>query len=363
MDTSYILNKVLYPGSADNARRKEFPYFDTLPLAVGTTEYFFFTQAPGNIFARNKRLPLAGSEIFLVDGISMYLDTPINTTALIDALNEMLQQSFLEISVDNRVVCKLPGLDFVQYLITLNADATPELLVESVQKTIRGLPIPIMLNSTSAFSFRFVTTGAVATAFNTINMRLTLHGVQIDKLDSFYYDNLKGNLFQKVPATYYDTVVIPNGNEQTFQLFANPAKAQNLFSKAFPLSEIQTFSIQNIEVLFNQPNVPIVASTIYGSRIQNNLRISIDDVLYYDANLQDMLSVVAGFAGNLTTAGADTLAYSQFMNVRQSKTFRIPLNIPANSQVSVQLTQPAGSLGITGEFTVALRGVETRRVA
>jgi hypothetical protein len=91
------------------------------------------------------------------------------------------------------------------------------------------------------------------------------------------------------------------------------------------------------------------------------LRVTIDDVEYYNGSLVDMLSVVAAFGETLTTTpDLDTVA---ILNHRDSKTLRVPLNIPANSKVQISLTQPAGSLGITGEFTVALRGIETRRVA
>lgn len=363
MDTKTLLNEALYPTPYQNARRKEYPYYDTLAIAAGTQEYFFFTTALGNIFRRNKRLPLAGSEIFLIDGISMYLNTTINTVALINSLNELLQQSFLEISVDNRVCCKLPGLDFLQYQISLNEDATPEILLSTTQKTIRNLPIPILMNSTSAFEFRFVTTAAAATAFDTIDMRLMLSGIQVDKLNPSYYDSLKDKQFQQVAVSYYDTQVIANGNETTFQLFSNPAANQNLFSQSFPLSDIQTMQIQNIEFFVNQPDVPIVPETIFNSRMQNVLRITIDDVDYYKATLHDSLSIVAGFAGNITDSAAATTAYVRHLNIRQSKTFRVPLEVPANSQVNISLTQPAGSLGVTGEITAVLRGVETRRVA
>lgn len=363
MDVKDVLNEYMYPTANDDARRKQYPYYDTLNITTGQTEYFYFVTPEGAQFLRNKQLPLAGSEIFFITGVSMYLQTTINTVALINSLNEMLQQSFLEIKVDGRTICKLPGADFLQYLVTLNGDVTPELLLEHVETVIRKFPEPILMNSTSAFEFKFVTTGAVATAFNTIPLKLTLHGLQLDKLKSGYWDNLKGRLFQKVPVTYYDTVVIPNGNEQSFGFFNTRNKAQNLFSQVFPLSDITTFECQNIEVRANQPDTPIVASTIYNSRINNILRINVDDVEYWDSNLQDYLSLLAGFAGNLTTAGADTLAYSQFMNVRQAKTLQVPLMIPANSKVNVSITQPPTSLGVTGELTLILRGVETRRVA
>jgi len=362
-NTREILDATLYPGSNQNARRKEYPYYDTQAITAGVLEYFFFVTVLGNIFARNKRLPLSGSEVFMVDGISAYLETSINTPAQIDALNELLQQSYLQVSVDNRVVAKLPGLDFIQYALTLNEDATPELLSYKVETVKRMLPIPILMNSTSAFEFKFVTTAAAATAFNAIPFRLTLHGVQIDKLESFYYDDLKNAKFQQISVSYFDTVAISGAAQDTYAFFANPAKAQNLFSQTFPLSEIQTMSIQNIEVFVNQPDVPISPLTIYNSRLTNNLRISVNDVDYYNSNLQDCLSVVAGIAGNITDSAAATTAYNQFLNVRQSKTFKVPLEIPTTSNVAVNLSQPAGSLGITGEITIVMRGVETRRVA
>lgn len=368
MNTKEILNQFLYPQTVQNVRRKSYPYYDTVTIATGTTEYFFFTTAVGNIFARNKRLPLAGTEVFFLNALSAYIQLNIDTVALSNSLNELLQQSYLEISVDNRVVCKLPGLDFINFIYgdTFTATATaiqPKLggNLNSDGFLGRKLPLPIILNSTSAFQFRFVTTATAATAFNGTNLRLALHGLQLDKLDDFYWDNLKNNQFQQVPVTYYQTTVIPDGNAQTFALFANPAQANNLWSKTFPLSDIVTASIQNIEVFFNQPDTPIEPTTIWNSRLTNVLQINIDEIDYYNADLQNMLSLFAGFSTTITTT-PDT-AIINFMQKRQSLTLPVPIEIPANSNVIINLTQPASSLGITGEFTVALRGVETRRVA
>lgn len=363
MNTRDVLNAYLYPGVYENTRRKDFPYYDELPLATGTTEYFFFTTALGDQFLRNKRLPLAGSEVFFIEEISMILRTQMNSTAKFDSLNELLQQSFLQISVDNRVICKLPGMDFLHF--EWQNDFADQVVVTAefpfVYPGKRKLPLPIIMNSTSAFEFKFVTTAAAATTFNTQPLRLILNGLQLDKLDSFYWDNLKNNQFQQVPVTYYQTVVIPDGTEQTFQLFADPSEAQTLFSRTYPLSDITTMAIQNIEVLFNQPDTPIEPIDIYLSRLTNVLKISVDDVNYFDSDLSGMLSVVASQAFTLTTTPDLDLLVS-FVE-RNSKTLRVPLNIPANSKVIMSLTQPASSLGITGEFTVAMRGVETRRVA
>jgi len=362
-----LLNKYLYPGTYQNVRRKSFPYFDTQTITAGVLEYYFFVTNLGNIFLRNKRLPLAGSEVFFIEGITAYIQLNLTTPALVNAFNELMQQSYLLISVDNRVQMKIPGLDFLNYMVTLNEDATPEILSENWygngKTQLRNLPIPIIMNSTSAFEFKFVTTAAAATAFNTVPMKLVLHGIQLDKLDSFYWDNLKANKFQQIPVTYYDTIAIPDGTEQTFQFFANPAKAANLFSQTFPLSETQTFSCQNIEVFVNQADTPIVPSTAFYSRLLNNLQITIDDVNMYNSNLVSMLSMLAGFAGNITDSAAATTAYNMLTNIRQSKTFKVPIEFPAQSKVNISLTQPATSLPITGEITIAMRGVETRRVA
>ena len=363
MNTRDILNAHLRPEIGQNVRRKEYSYYDTQTLATGATEYYFFVTPPGNIFQRNKKMPLSGSEVFFVEEISAYIDLNITTTALANALNELMQQSFLEISIDNRQVCKLPGLDFINFMYGNNlADQVPVTVLQPrLGGKSRKLPLPIIINSTSAFQFKFVTTSAAATAFNTVNMRLSLKGLQLDKLDSFYWDNLKNNLFQQVPVTYYDTQVIASGNQTTYQLFANANRNPVLFSATFPLSDITTMSIQNIEVYVNQPDTPIEPTTIYNSRLQNILQISVDDVVYYNGNLQECLSMFAGYDQTLTTT--PDLDVVSFLEVRQSKTFKVPLNIPAMGKVVVELIQPASSLGITGEITTVLRGEETRRVA
>jgi hypothetical protein len=363
MNTRDILNKYLYPESAQNVRRKDDPYYDQVTLAAGTLEYFFFVTALGNIFQRNKRLPLAGTEVFFIEAISAYPELNIDTTALANAMNELIQQSYLQISIDGRIQQKIPGLDFIQYTYgdTFSDQVVVTALQPRIQLTKRKLPLPIIMNATSSFEFKFVTTAAAATAFADIPLNLVLHGIQLDKLDSFYWDNLKNRKFQQVPVTYYNTQVIASAAQATTQFFANPAQAQNLFSQTFPLSDITTFSCHSIEVFVNQPDTPIEPTTIYNSRLHNVLQIRIDDVDWYNANLQDMLSLFAGFDTALTTTPDTDIV--NFLNVRQTKILKVPLEFPANSKVLIQLTQPAASLGITGEITIALRGIETRRVA
>lgn len=367
MNARDILNKYLYPDYMQNVQRKQFPYFSEVTMLTAVTDYFFFANPPAP-FVSNKQLPVTGSEVFFIEAISAYPVLNHITTAQINALNELLQQSFLEILIDNRLAMKIPGLDFVNYQYS---DAWSDQVVLTANKTHVGgnknsdgflgrkLPIPLVMNSNSNFTFRWNTPGNAV--YNNVVFKLVLHGLQLDKLTTFEWDNLKDHKFQQIPWTAYNTVVIPNGNQQTFPLFANRATAQNLISDYFPLSDIETFSIQNMEIFVNQPDVPIAPATIWNSRIYNQFYMQIDDRIYYDGNAENMLSVLAGFGQSLTTTPNIDLV--NVFEKRQSKILDVPQEIPANSKVNISLTQPAGSLGITGEFTVALRGVKTRRVA
>ena len=367
MNTRELLNKYLYPGYMDNVVRKQFPYFDTATMATGTNEYFFFQNAPVP-FVSNKQLPVTGTDVFFITAISAYPVLKHISAAQINALNELLQQSYLEIVIDNRVAMKIPGLDFINYQYADNM--SDQVVVTAVNVKVGGnenadgfmgrkLPLPLVMNSQSAFSFRLVTTGNAV--YNTIPLRLVLHGLQLDKLQSFEWDDIKGNMLQQVPWTAYNTVVIPSNVQTTFPLFQNRATANNLISTVFPLSDIDTLSVQAIEVFVNQPDTPIDPSTIWNSRITNMFYLAIDDRIYYDGNLQNMLSVLASLEQTLTTT--PDLDVVNIMNIRQTRILDVPINFPANGKVDCSLTQPAASLGITGEFTVAMRGVVTRRVA
>jgi hypothetical protein len=364
MNTKELLNQYLYPQYNQNVRRKDLTYYDELAIAAGVTEYYFFVTAPGNIYLRNKQLPLSGSEVFFLHEFYLDVFQKIYTTALANGLNELLMQSYLEVSVDNRRVCKYPGSDFVRwaYSDTFN----DQVVVSAVQPILypnkRKIDVmPIILNSTSSYMFKLVIPTTLATTLDGVQIRLALHGLQVDKLTSFEWDNLKNNKFQQVPVTYYNTQAIVNGNETTYQYFANPAANPLLINQTFPLSDIQTMSIQNIEIRFNQPDTPIEPSTIYYSRIRNVFKMSVDDVNFIETDCGDMLSLFAGLGLTLTTT--PDLDVVNFMNVRLTRKLRVPLEIPANGKVQCTLSQPAGSLGITGEIQVMLRGVETRRVA
>jgi hypothetical protein len=188
-----------------------------------------------------------------------------------------------------------------------------------------------------------------------------LYGEQIDKLDNFNWNALKGNQFQEVPFTFYETRAIADGNQTTFSLFQEGV-AYNLQSGFFPLSDIDLFSCEAMEFYVNQPDTPISPETIYNSRIQNVLKIRIDEVDYWNSVVGTLMtSMLAGFDVVLTTTPDETI--TELMHVRKQLILPIPLVFPANGKVSVTLEQPGSSLGITGEFTLAMRGTITRGLA
>ena len=368
MNAKELLNRLAYPQPGDNAIRKTYPLYDTQAIATGTTEYLFFETAIGNQFLRNTRLPLP-NEIFVCTGLSAFLQQEINTTAEIDNLNELLQQAYLEIWNNSKRVCKLPLLDFVNYQLGANWAATASATVPAIlgNKNTDGFlgrkfSVPIVFNSNSSFKFRMRITTQSATDFNGINFRLYLYGYQVDKLMGQQWSELKPDeWFQEVPATFYETRAIADGNQTVFTLFQQGI-ADNLQSGFFPLSDIDLFSIEAMEFFVNQPDTPISPETIYNSRITNVLRIKIDERDYWESVTGTLMtSMIAGFDVTLTTTPDTTV--TEVLHERKTLILPVPLVIPANGKVNISIEQPGSSLGITGEFTLALRGTVIRRVS
>ena len=114
MNTQELLNQVAYPVAGQNLRRKATPLYDIITLATGTTEYFPFTSA-GNVFTINQVFPLAGSQIFALTNIELYLQEPVISATLYAALLLALQRSYLQIEIDSRVMLKVPLIEVLSY--------------------------------------------------------------------------------------------------------------------------------------------------------------------------------------------------------------------------------------------------------
>ena len=115
MNITQVLNRLAYPKAGDNARRKPTDLYDEVTLATGSTQYVFFNQTLGNLFARNKKFPISGSEIFFAFGLKFFLKTNINTVALYNSLQNLILHSCIRIIVNDRLQMQLPLLEVLNF--------------------------------------------------------------------------------------------------------------------------------------------------------------------------------------------------------------------------------------------------------
>jgi len=364
MNTRDILNAHLYPVAGQVVRRKSFTYYDQKFMQAGQDEYFFFVSDILNSLDNNKKMPLAGSEVFFITDIRMKGLQILLSESIADDYNSFFQKSYLEITIDGRQVMKIPGYELFEIEAaehTGSATATDSMSNANLYPMKRELPLPIIINSTSSFEFKFVLDESEVTTNGFL--KLQLNGIQLDKLDSFYWDNLRNNQFQQISQSYYYTVDTVAG-ANTYELFSSANIDRRFFSKTFPLSDIETMSIQNIMLVNGQAVVPTRFNFLgYEDLATMVLRISVDDVVSFEMQGYAMTNSYNCFEFLATTSGVETLAIATPLIIRKSYTLPIPLEIPANSKVRVTLEQSSFQTLSSKFITCILRGVETRRVA
>lgn len=363
-----LLNQIAYPSYGDNARRKDTPKHDTITFEAGVNEYQFFTQPLGNVFQRNSKMPISGTEVYFVYEIFAHLQEPDLLSVFQDWQN-LLQASYLEISVNNRRQLKIPAIEFMGAAQS-NQVAADSKFIEYWYRNSKKLEIPIIINSTSQIDVRFVTTPDVANTLQGSELKLTFNTIQFDKLESYWYNPLKGNQYQTLSETMYDTFTIPSVTEQTYNIYADNTKSKNLISKVLDLSSIERIEVQALEIFFTVFNrKPIMGDPYYdylqfllNDLVRYNLQVTIDDVEIFYGSIENMLSYYILWE-NVPSARL----YSP--NKRQNHVLRTPIILPANGKVSVRLIQPPlSAVGYNvGEnpikFTVLFKGKTTRRVA
>jgi hypothetical protein len=365
INTQDFLNRVAYPLPGDNARRKITPLQDQITVASGTTLYNPFTTATGNIFARNKKFPLSGTEIFAITNISCYLKTVITSTTLYAGLLTLLQQSYLEIVVDSRVQLKVPLLEVMSYDLVPQIGATTIIgLQTKFVNRSKDLVYPIVLNSSSNVQVNVVLATATATAFDASLINISLNGVMSDKLDSYFVNMVGNSQFQELAWTLWESNLISTVNQNTFNLFATPTLAQNLFSGVVPLSSTERLEIQAIEFFFGgNAGATDTPQLVKANRINNVLSIVIDNVEYYKGDIEGALSIAGAQTGAFGDDGAPVDTPITLLDVYyENKVLDIPLIIPANSNVVVSLTQPGSSLNSNQYFTALFKGKKVRQV-
>ena len=361
--TQSLLNSVAYPTAGQNVRRKFTPLYDLITIAAGTTNYNPF-QVRTNIFANNQIFPLR-NQIFALTNISLYLQTAITTTALYAALLTLLQQSYLKIDVDQRTMLKIPLLEILSYnVIPQFGTTTVAPGVTQFVKRSKNLILPIVINSMADVKVTVYTASAAATAFDTGLMNITFNGVMLDKIDPVAVNLVQGNQFNELAWTLFESLPVSVVTQNIFNFFANRNQADNLFSGSLPLSDTERFEIQAIEVFMGgNAGATDTINLVRNNRINNNLVINVEQVEFYNSNLENSLSLAgAQDASFKDTGGTITNSLSQFDVEYGNKILEIPLLIPAVGNVQVQLTQPGSSLNSGQYITTLLKGKKVRQV-
>lgn len=346
---------LLKPG--DNVRLRPALLYDTATIAAGTTIYDFFVNPVLAPALRNKLLPLSGQEVFYLDKLAAYFS--VAQTALTANLEEALVKSYLEIKVNEREFLKIPLFE----ILTLNLHSTIGNDTESYRVDLtnrtKRLQYPIIFNSTANVSVRIVLSANAATALDTGLLRLECTGVKYDKLYSYEFDEIKGRLISRSPYTMYDTnaMWLAAGNTD---LFNNRNKPDSDYSKTFPLSTSETFSIEAIET------VHFAMATAYATALneirQLRLNIVVDDVEVFDGFTIDMATLIQYNTGDFTDAAAVLTAFASLKYKRGGIVLPEPIIIPGKSTVKVNLSYVA-PVALTGFYSVALKGTLQRGVA
>lgn len=370
MDALQTIQNYGFPTPLDNAEVKPFVIYDQQTLAA--TEYQFF-NAPIQAFVRNKQFPLSGSEVYFINKIR--LDYSRETSgATLAAFAELMLLSFLEIFVDDKQYLKIP---LVEIYNNMNSDAyfnvghTATGLKNGWYNASKKLINPIMINSQSNVNIRLSTTATVAGAYAGSFLRLSLYGYKYDKITPVIYDAIKNNQFQRLDYTIYN--VVNSADAATnFNLFSNRGAAFNTFSKNFPLSDTEAFSLESIETVvfsINDANLANdqAAQIVYNEISPSTYNITVNDNEIFAGTLPESYTMFIYKSRTITDSGADTISWLNNQYVKGGAVFNktnndiIPVTIPAASGVNFTFSKPA-TTRITDLIGVLLKGQLIRRV-
>ncbi len=360
-----LINKVAFPTSGSNLRRKISSLYDTITLATGTTLYRPFTTAPGNIFLRNTQFPLSGQQVFWIKSISLFLNQAITTAAQYAGLLLGLQNSNLEIYVDSKQYWKIPLVECLSFnTAALIGDTSSAPLRFNPVTRNKNLVVPLLINAASNVVVNLNVDSGFASAFNTNNLRISFNGFLGDVLDSsFSYNPQSGNELQDIAFTCYDTQQITTANAATFNFFAQAETNINDYSKVLPLSPTERFEIQNMEVVIGgNSGTTDTFDAVMNQRSTNVLTITVDDVQLHQSQLKDYLSILTQLSTTFNDAGPVLTNLVDTNLIYQSKTLETPVIIPAQGKVQVTVQQPGSSLNQNQFMTLMLKGLIKRQV-
>ena len=353
MNVADFLNRNAYPQPGQNARAKYVNKASEVTVAAATQEYNPFTAVPASLFAANLVLPFSGDNVFFLDKLQVLTNAPdpdLSDGAVFDAF----MQSFLEITVNDRQLYKTSLISILSFGWQNVGVTAAQIDYSGMWKACKRFINPIIINATSNVKFRLHLNTAAATALDTYALRVVISGFQFDKLQQFEYNELQGNMFQRIDFDMYDMVTAVAA-ANTYNFFSTAAKSEELFSKILPLSEQEAFQVESIQVIIPDVSTDAPDLNLWYPRKTNRLNVKINDVVFYDSYIQDALSYFADY----TTAAEDNVLMQQSEDV-----LKTPIMIPANSNNSVTLAQPASTVPAVGKhIMLRFQGELSRRVA
>lgn len=360
-----------YPGAGDNARRKSGALYDNGAIASGTVQYNLFTNTSLSTYDRNRVFPLSGSEIFEINSVSVYFDF-YQATKYSNNLSVFLQESFVQIFVDEREKLKLPLLEVASFFFGSSigqgtAYAEAQTLHTNFHKRQRNLQHAIIINANSNVKIVLVTTSAMSAAFNLSTFKVTLSGIKYDKLTDFEVDFVKNNNLERLSYSLYDVVSLTSA-EETVECFSVRNKAETLFNKVLPLSDKENFQIEAIEIFgrtdkTNQQLAAYDINHVLDEMMDYSLEINVDDVNLFQGNDPQMFG--CGFYKNAeidNTGGVDTTKVNLLKIMSNTYVLPVPIVIPANSKASIKLRHRALTVP-GGNVLISLKGTLIRKIA
>ncbi|AFN75756.1 hypothetical protein MROS_2526 [Melioribacter roseus P3M-2] len=342
------LKKFGYPTN-EKVRIKPYTLYDEITIKNGTTQYNAFVNSELSVDKRNRVFPISQNEVVFINEIGVYLEESVWQTNYYD----LFQQTYLLISIDDRVKAKIPFTEILTFNILNNQDegaVTSNWDYVTQIKRKRKLQFPIIINSTSNVVVKVETTSSIATNFDTKILRVELTGVKFDKLTPFVFNPQGDKLIERLSFTMYDTVDFDATQGVTYDLFSTQNKDVRLFSKTFPLSDKETFSIENIEFFLAGTQAAagsMLDHTILSALRGSYLKVTVDDTEMIEFGNGDLFTLYLYYANSYNKKSRYYSSYGL--------TLPYPVVIPSQSRVKASIYVPSlNSLITTGSKLTAM---------
>ncbi|MEW6508385.1 MAG: hypothetical protein AB1432_11625 [Bacteroidota bacterium] len=356
-----VIQSVGYPVNS-NVRITPVCFFDEQTLSSIVGENRFFTNDTLSTYTRNKKFPLA-NDILFIDTIAV---RSMGTAAIsLSATNMgLFTKTAIQILVDGRERLKIPLLECFSCTIATVLGTTTTQTISKLVERSKKLRLPIIVNSQSNVEVKIITDADYSSLGS---IRVELSGLLYTKLQPFSFNPSAGKPFERLSYTIFDTsAVVASVGQKNY--FNSSDKAQNLYSKIFPLSASETFEIENIEVAvpLNIGTAATVFEAIEALARETVLKINVNGVEMLDFAGKDLVTVLFQNAVAGTFKHSDGTITTNFVNNQihyGGFTLPVPITIPAKAQVKVTVdTNAVTNASTTPHYNVMLKGTLQRLV-